>query len=94
MPAWTCAPLQVQGPAKRAYSDNRYQVACLLLVFALHSVRIAAAMRHGDRPGAEPAKQLSIIGAINRMVGAAGFEPTTCSTQNCRATRLRYTPII
>jgi hypothetical protein len=28
------------------------------------------------------------------MVGAAGFEPTTCSTQNCRATRLRYTPII
>ena len=26
------------------------------------------------------------------MVGAAGFEPTTCSTQNCRATRLRYTP--
>lgn len=27
------------------------------------------------------------------MVGAAGFEPTTCSTQNCRATRLRYTPI-
>ena len=28
------------------------------------------------------------------MVGAAGFEPTTCSTQNCRATRLRYTPTI
>src|SRR3984893_9188147 len=28
------------------------------------------------------------------VVGAAGFEPTTCSTQNCRATRLRYTPII
>ena len=28
------------------------------------------------------------------MVGAAGFEPTTCSTQNCRATRLRYTPIV
>src|SRR4029078_7540892 len=28
------------------------------------------------------------------LVGAAGFEPTTCSTQNCRATRLRYTPII
>jgi hypothetical protein len=27
------------------------------------------------------------------LVGAAGFEPTTCSTQNCRATRLRYTPI-
>src|SRR5579864_8817027 len=26
------------------------------------------------------------------MVGAAGFEPATCSTQNCRATRLRYTP--
>ena len=26
------------------------------------------------------------------LVGAAGFEPTTCSTQNCRATRLRYTP--
>ena len=26
------------------------------------------------------------------VVGAAGFEPTTCSTQNCRATRLRYTP--
>jgi hypothetical protein len=27
------------------------------------------------------------------LVGAAGFEPTTCSTQNCRATRLRYTPM-
>ena len=26
------------------------------------------------------------------MVGAEGFEPATCSTQNCRATRLRYTP--
>src|SRR5580704_13523376 len=26
------------------------------------------------------------------MVGAAGFEPATCSTQNCRATMLRYTP--
>src|SRR6516164_1537238 len=26
------------------------------------------------------------------LVGAAGFEPATCSTQNCRATRLRYTP--
>src|SRR5271169_4192579 len=26
------------------------------------------------------------------VVGAAGFEPATCSTQNCRATRLRYTP--
>jgi len=30
---------------------------------------------------------------IDVLVGAAGFEPTTCSTQNCRATRLRYTPI-
>src|ERR1700683_2324773 len=26
------------------------------------------------------------------MVGAAGFEPATCSTQNCRATRMRYPP--
>ena len=31
---------------------------------------------------------------LQYLVGAAGFEPTTCSTQNCRATRLRYTPII
>ena len=31
---------------------------------------------------------------VGFLVGAAGFEPTTCSTQNCRATRLRYTPII
>jgi hypothetical protein len=30
---------------------------------------------------------------IEYLVGAAGFEPTTCSTQNCRATRLRYTPM-
>jgi hypothetical protein len=29
---------------------------------------------------------------LKKLVGAAGFEPTTCSTQNCRATRLRYTP--
>src|SRR5580704_1100709 len=27
------------------------------------------------------------------MVGAAGFEPATCSTQNYRATRLRHTPL-
>src|SRR6266705_6342007 len=27
-----------------------------------------------------------------RMVGAAGFEPATWSTQNSRATRLRYAP--
>src|ERR1700752_3474408 len=27
------------------------------------------------------------------LVGAAGFEPTTCSTQNCHATSLLYTPI-
>lgn len=31
-------------------------------------------------------------GLTSGLVGAAGFEPTTCSTQNCRATRLRYTP--
>src|ERR1700733_16104790 len=31
---------------------------------------------------------------LQYLVGAAGFEPTTCSTQNCRATRLRYTPIV
>src|SRR5215469_5362829 len=31
---------------------------------------------------------------LGLLVGAAGFEPTTCSTQNCRATRLRYTPIL
>src|SRR3984885_1836099 len=29
---------------------------------------------------------------VPKMVGAAGFEPAPCSTQNCRATRLRYTP--
>ncbi len=32
------------------------------------------------------------LGLLRILVGAAGFEPTTCSTQNCRATRLRYTP--
>ena len=30
--------------------------------------------------------------STEKLVGAAGFEPATCSTQNCRATRLRYTP--
>jgi hypothetical protein len=30
---------------------------------------------------------------LGYLVGASGFEPETCSTQNCRATRLRYTPI-
>src|ERR1700761_6989197 len=39
-----------------------------------------------NRPGVTPNY------AIKRVVGAAGFEPATCSTQNCRATRLRYTP--
>ena len=28
------------------------------------------------------------------MVGAAGFEPATWSTQNSRATRLRYAPAL
>jgi hypothetical protein len=28
------------------------------------------------------------------LVGAAGFEPATCSTQNYRATRLRHAPYI
>ena len=27
------------------------------------------------------------------MVGATGFEPATCCTQNSRATRLRYAPL-
>src|SRR6266568_1545432 len=31
-------------------------------------------------------------GAGRAVVGAAGFEPATWSTQNSRATRLRYTP--
>src|SRR3981189_927339 len=35
----------------------------------------------------------SLRNSMMFLVGAAGFEPTTCSTQNCRATRLRYTPI-
>jgi hypothetical protein len=34
------------------------------------------------------------LNILHILVGAAGFEPTTCSTQNCRATRLRYTPMI
>src|SRR5580700_1306452 len=34
----------------------------------------------------------AVIELRSQMVGAAGFEPATCSTQNCRATRLRYTP--
>src|ERR1700736_6841393 len=29
---------------------------------------------------------------VLRVVGAAGFEPATWSTQNSRATRLRYAP--
>src|SRR5215204_5400193 len=32
--------------------------------------------------------------ADRSMVGAAGFEPTTWSTQNSRATRLRYAPVM
>src|ERR1043166_3418298 len=32
------------------------------------------------------------LGALALLVGAAGFEPATWSTQNSRATRLRYAP--
>src|SRR5215470_3623643 len=32
------------------------------------------------------------LGAFAPLVGAAGFEPATWSTQNSRATRLRYAP--
>jgi hypothetical protein len=39
-----------------------------------------------DSGASKPTKILILL------VGAAGFEPATCSTQNCRATRLRYTP--
>jgi hypothetical protein len=39
-------------------------------------------------------KELKTAADLLFLVGAAGFEPTTCSTQNCRATRLRYTPNI
>src|ERR1700744_3644873 len=42
----------------------------------------------GQDSDAKMASKLLIL-----LVGAAGFEPTTCSTQNCRATRLRYTPM-
>src|SRR5499433_3905754 len=35
---------------------------------------------------------LSLARASKYMVGAAGFEPATWSTQNSRATRLRYAP--
>jgi hypothetical protein len=44
--------------------------------------------------GDVPKRIINLVFSEGYMVGAAGFEPTTCSTQNCRATRLRYTPII
>jgi hypothetical protein len=50
-------------------------------------------------PGCLHCRHLRIAGATSmqnqyvRMVGAAGFEPATWSTQNSRATRLRYTPM-
>src|ERR1700694_1435045 len=34
----------------------------------------------------------ALMGSPLRVVGAAGFEPATWSTQNSRATRLRYAP--
>src|SRR5690348_12395403 len=46
----------------------------------------------GRRLGGAGASFRSLLTSID-MVGARGFEPRTCSTQNCRATRLRYTPI-
>src|SRR6185295_11275938 len=36
---------------------------------------------------------LQQIDTARKVVGAAGFEPTTWSTQNSRATRLRYAPV-
>lgn len=59
--------------------DLRTRLACLASG-ELGAVLSPDCVRQGDRlPGPG-------------LVGAAGFEPTTCSTQNCRATRLRYTP--
>ena len=45
-------------------------------------------------PRLSPSSVTHVSGPDTRrqVVGAAGFEPATCSTQNCRATRLRYTP--
>jgi hypothetical protein len=50
--------------------------------------------RSPGSPGASPNGCCSLVPfrPTSGLVGAAGFEPTTCSTQNCRATRLRYTP--
>ena len=45
------------------------------------------------RLGVRSSEHCSVRLTNSGLVGAAGFEPTTCSTQNCRATRLRYTPM-
>ena len=34
------------------------------------------------------------VRTVSKLVGMAGFEPTTCCSRSTRATRLRYTPII
>jgi hypothetical protein len=47
-----------------------------------------------QRPRCAQERIINLVISEGYMVGAAGFEPTTCSTQNCRATRLRYTPNI
>lgn len=44
------------------------------------------------RPGAPLLAPMANFTFSEILVGAAGFEPTTYSTQNYRATRLRYAP--
>ena len=39
-------------------------------------------------------RSVFVLASSDGLVGAAGFEPATCSTQNYRATRLRHAPQI
>ena len=75
-----------------APSGRTYSVQAALLRHARRSRSKFVAVPR-DRATARPVGSLDEAMRWDGMVGAAGFEPTTCSTQNCRATRLRYTPI-
>ena len=54
--------------------------------------RARGRMRGDRRPPAARGRRPADDPALRRLVGATGFEPATCGTQNRRATRLRHAP--
>ena len=55
------------------------------------SLWLETGLQTGWKPACQMACSVESL-TPGRLVGATGFEPATCGTQNRRATRLRHAP--